>query len=193
MKKLLFLFLLFITTSSFACICNDIPFKEAIEWADEILFGRLIEIKEVEFEVNEQYPEEKYTRSWYALFEVDKKWKGSSKKYIKVYQPSTSCDAEFQSLGNYYLVYAKKEEIFMFSPKNKSDVKLTTWLCSRSRQYQGVNEPNNDIELLNKQFSNKVKLNSFEINLPSIICGILIFLLGLFIGTKLKKANLQAL
>lgn len=187
MKKLITLFLLIISTNSFACSCNDISFEKAIDWADEIFLGRLIEIKEVEFEYNEYHPQEKYTRIWYALFEVEKKWKGSSKKYVKVYQPSTSCDSYFRSLGNSHLVYAKKEEMFPFDKYRKSDVKLTTWMCSRSREYQGVNEPNNDIKLLESQFPTKVKLNSFQLNFIYIFYGFLL-LIGFFLGKKFKTS-----
>lgn len=189
MKKLITLFLLIISTNSFACSCNDISFEKAVDWADEIFLGRLIEIKEVKFEFNEQHPEEKYTRIWYALFEVEKKWKGSSKKYVKVYQSWTSCDTEFNALGRLHLIYAKKQDLFPYYKNHKSEVRLTTWLCSRTREYQGVNEPNNDIKLLEKEFPKKIILNSFHINYQNIFYGLIILFVGLFLGFKLKKTN----
>lgn len=139
----------------------------------------------------------KNTQEFGMLFlKLKKNGKVLLKKYVKVYQPSTSCDAEFNSLGNYYLVYAKKENMFSFWTENISNIKLTTWLCSRTREYEGVNEPNNDLKLLDEQFPTKVKLNSFQLNFSYILYGSLLFVIGLLIGIKLKnsinKANQQA-
>ena len=44
MKKFhLLTILLFSTLRTFACSCEQIPFNQALEWADEIFVGRLIE------------------------------------------------------------------------------------------------------------------------------------------------------
>jgi hypothetical protein len=176
---------------SLGCSCDFIKFEEAVEWADEIFIGRLLEIKEVEFEINEQQPKEKYTRVWYALFEIEKKWKGSNKKFIKVFQPSTSCDADFGRLGRDYLVYAKKQKMFRYSTDNKTNVKLTTWLCSRSVSdlvyFNPSEKEDDDRPLLNKRFPKLIKLSSFNINYRKIIYGTLIFVFGLFIGYRIKK------
>ena len=99
MSRILFFFLVLLTSlEAFSCSCDTISYQKAIDWADEIFVGRLIEIKEVQTELDVHG--DPYTRIWYALFEVEKKWKGSKKKYVKVYQPSTSCDFEFQALAS---------------------------------------------------------------------------------------------
>lgn len=196
----LVLFLFFSNFLSFACSCNDIPFKEATEWADEVFLGRLIEIKEVESEISELNPGQKYTRLWYAKFEVIKKWKGSTKKIITVYQPSTSCDASFNFLNTTYLVYAKKERIFKYFNEENTKEGLTTWLCSRSRKYLYVNElENSDYFKLNELFPNNIKLyRHINFHWKFLLLGFILFSGGIFLGYKIKKnkpnkANLQVL
>ncbi|WP_442265043.1 hypothetical protein ACSIGC_11925 [Tenacibaculum sp. ZS6-P6] len=190
-KYILSLFFISLSIYNYACSCNDIPFEKAVEWADEIFIGRLIEIKEVKYETSLDDPEERYTRLWYAKFEITKKWKGSNKKYIKVYQPSTSCDFDFNSLNRHYLVYTKKEEVFKFFNTENEISRHTTWLCARNREYEFVNEPeDSDYFKLNKLFPNEVKLSNFQINWKLPLLGVLIFITGLFIGRKTKKANL---
>ncbi len=174
--------------TSFACSCEDIPFKNAVEWADEIFLGRVIEVKEVEYETSPQDPEYKYTRLWYAKFEVIQKWKGSSKKYVTIYQPSTSCDAGFDLSGN-YLVYSKKERIFnFFNTENRIEA-LTTWLCSRSRQYLYVNEKkDSDYFKLNTLFKDEIKLyNNVIFNWKNLLISNLLILTIFFIGYKNRK------
>lgn len=193
MNKILPIVLLLFCTNIIACSCNSISFKKAVIWADEIFFGRLIEIKEVQTEDtldyhhnSQPYYEKKYTRVWYALFEVEKKWKGSSKKYVKVYQPSTSCDAEFRTLGRNYLVYAKNDEMFYWR-NELSNTKLTTWLCSRSREFMGVSEPNDDLKKLDQKFSKKIDLYNNRINYLQYF-SILIFLIsGFLMGFYFRK------
>lgn len=190
-KYILSLFFISLSIYNYACSCNDIPFEKAVEWADEIFIGRLIEIKEVKYETSLDDPEERYTRLWYAKFEITKKWKGSNKKYIKVYQPSTSCDAEFNHLNRHFLVYTQKGRVFNFFNQDNEIQKYTTWLCARNREYEFVNEPeDSDYFKLNKLFPNEVKLSNFQINWKLPLLGVLIFITGLFIGRKTKKANL---
>ncbi|CAL2079299.1 hypothetical protein [Tenacibaculum sp. 190524A05c] len=190
-RLLLFTILKFSTLSTFACSCSFIPFKDAVEWVDEIFIGRLVEIKEVEYEVSHQNNNERYTRLWYAKFEVSKKWKGSDKKYIKVYQPSTSCDAEFNQINRTYLVYAKKKRVFTFFNTQNTTNELTTWLCARNREYWFVNEKeDSDYFKLNKIFPNEVKVYNYSIiNWKLYFYGILILFAGFFLGVKTKKAT----
>ncbi|WP_299618394.1 hypothetical protein [uncultured Tenacibaculum sp.] len=186
---ILSLFLISLSIYNYACSCNNIPFKDAVEWADEIFIGRLIEIKEVEYEISELNAGEKYTRLWYAKFEITKKWKGSSKKYIKVYQPSTSCDFGFNSLNKHYLVYTKKEEVFKFFNTENEISRYTTWMCARNREYEFVNEPkDSDYFKLNKKFPNTIELvDNTPLHWKLPLLGVLIFISGLFIGRKIKS------
>jgi hypothetical protein len=178
--KYSFLFLaFFISFAANACSCDTISFKKAIKWADEIFIGRLIEIKEVKSESDSHG--DKYTRVWYALFEVEKKWKGSNKKYVKVYHPSTSCDFDFNLLGRKYLVYAKNEELFWYEDKNHYEA-LTTWLCSRTLheiEFSGANITVDEVPRLDKTFPNDITLiNNKIINGLTITVLILLIILG---------------
>ena len=198
MKKIiLFTFFAFISFESFSCSCDAISFDKAIKWADEIFIGRLIEVKELYSETFEQDPDKKYTGAFYAEFEVEKKWKGSSNKYIRIYQKSSSCQFYFTNIGSSYLVYAKKEDMYWFMKKTP-----TTHLCSRTISkhklesfFDNKKFPDDRPEL-DKTFPNLVKINSIYFNWISILKWLFVFSFGLFIGYKLKKkintSNLQA-
>lgn len=189
MKKILFLTFIFLTYfKSFACSCNDQPYEKAIDWADEIFIGRLIKINQlysIDYEQSEQASGKKYIGAYYAEFEIEKKWKGNKRKYIKIYQKSNSCTLDFSNLGKKYLVYAKNEDLFGFKIKV-----ATTWLCSRTYpdpEYVDSGKTYNDIPKLNKSFPNLIKINKIYINWLSILKWISILSIGFFFGYKLKK------
>ena len=197
-KVILFTFILFINFKSFSCSCNAISFDKAVNSADEIFVGRLIEVKEIYSETFEQIPDKKYTGAFYAEFEIEKKWKGSSNKYIRIYQESSSCQFTFTNIGSSYLVYAKNEDMYWFMTKTP-----TTHLCSRTisinklESFFDNKKMTDDRSKLNKTFPNLVKINSLYFNWTSILKWLFVFGFGLFVGYKIKSksniSNLQVL
>ncbi|CAL2089540.1 hypothetical protein [Tenacibaculum sp. 190524A05c] len=184
-RVLLFTILTFSTLSTFACSCEQIPFYEAVNRADEIFVGRLIEVKELFNESFPETPNQKYTTHWSATFEVEKKWKGSKKRYITIYQDGNSCEFNFTNINQKYLVYAENKSILGVYTTP------TTWLCSRTI---GRNDPsvdsnyNSDQIKLDAQFSETINLYSFNLFSWTYFYPLSIFLVGLFIGRKTKKA-----
>jgi hypothetical protein len=192
-KGFLFFLALLIYLPVFSCNCDGLSYEEAVARADEIFVGRLIETKEV---LTDSYDDgQKYTRLWYALFEVETKWKGSNKKYVKVYQPSTSCDFEFRYLGIRYLVYANHGELFWHGDP-RSFEGLNTWLCSRTmeeRYFSGANITMDDVPRLNRSFPDSIRLiDNRIINTTNIILVVLILvsIFGFFYLRNRKKVNL---
>lgn len=187
MKKcFLLVVLLFSNYYLFACSCEQISFEKAVESADEIFVGRLIEIKELFNEPYYEVPNEKRTTHWSVKFEITKKWKGSSKKYITIYQDGNSCRFEFRSINQKYLVYAKNESILGIYTTP------TTWLCSRTIAQYNSNEKSNytsDQIKLDKKFPKTITLYSFNLFSWTFLYPLTIFLVGLFIGRKSKKAT----
>ena len=180
-----------------ACLCNGKTFENEVKKADEIFIGRLIEIKEIDtktydYEFEETDQKVKTTRFWYAKFEVEKKWKGSNKKYIEIYQEAGNCSFKFNISVNSYLVYARtSKEPFELNGKKV----LYTSGCFRTKEFYynlkskngEKNQPNKDFYLLNKKFPNTIELvdnTPFHWKLP--LLGVLIFITGLFIGKKIK-------
>lgn len=175
-------------TKSYSCSCDTISFNEATEWADEIFFGRLIEIKEIE--TYQELDGKNHTRIWSALFEVEKKWKGSNSKYVEVFQPNTSCDYFFHLSNQSYIVYAKKEELIRWD-STQSFIGLGTWLCARNADasvYHMYNKNGyDDRNNLDRKFKKPIVLSSFNFNWKKIGITLLILLLGIIIGRKIEK------
>ena len=175
-------------TKSYSCSCDTISFDEAIEWADEIFMGRLIQIREVE--TYKEFNGTPRTRIWGALFEVEKKWKGSSDKYVEVFQPNTSCDYYFDFPSQPYLVYAKKGELFDWDSTN-SFVGLETWLCARNADastYNLYSEYSFDDRIkLDQKFIKPITLARFNFNWKWVGIIILTLIAGIFLGRKLKE------
>lgn len=190
MKKILaFLFFNFLGFSGiYACSCDSLSFEEATEWADEIFIGRLIQIKEVN--TYEQDDGQKATRVWSALFEVEKKWKGSNEKYVEVFQPNTSCDFFFELSNEPYIVYAKNDDLFNYEPQ-KSFKALTTYLCSRTANDYIYNNMGSfgfdDREKLDKKYPHPIVLSGSLVSWRFLLFGILVFLFGLILGVILKR------
>jgi len=174
--------MVFASLASFACSCNRLSFEKANEWADEIFIGRVIKIREVKkmIDIN-ALPS---TRIWSALFEVEKKWKGSSSKYVEVFQGNTSCDFHFKCPSKRYIVYAKKEDVFQWDSEQEF-IKLTTWLCARNASeitFEYAENGFDDREKLNHKYPNPVRLSSLLSYWKEIFIGGLILLLGILIG-----------
>ena len=185
MKKLLTFFLFFSVSYSFACNCEPISFDKAVNWADEIFVGRLVEIKELFNDPYYETPNENHMTHWSATFEVVKKWKGSKKKYITIYQDGNSCGFNFTGINQKYLVYAENNSILGVYTTP------TTWLCSRTIDEYNSSEKSNyktDQEKLDEIFPETVKLYSLNLFSWAYIYPLIVFFIGFFIGRKTKKA-----
>lgn len=177
-------------SKSFACSCDTISFKEATEWADEIFFGRLIEIREVE--AFQDADDRSHTRIWVALFEVEKKWKGNNDKYVEVFQSNTSCDFAFDFPSQAYIVFAKYGEIIEWD-STKSYKGLGTWLCARNADASTYNLWTeygfDDRDKLDQKYPDQIELTGFNIDWDYVLVGLIIFLIGLVAGRVIKKRN----
>ena len=175
-------------SKSFACGCDTISFAEATKWADEIFYGRLIQIREVEtYQDADGRP---HTSIWAALFEVEKKWKGSNDKYVEVFQQNTSCDFYFDFHSQPYIVYAKYHELIDWD-STKLYKGLGTWLCARNADasiYNSWTEYGfDDRDKLDLKYPDQIELSGLNIDWDFVLVGLLIFLLGLVIGRIIKK------
>jgi hypothetical protein len=194
---LIYFILLLFTSKGKSCGCDLTPYKRAVNQADEIFLGKVIELKEVAkidpYTINGKTS---YRRLVRATFEVEKKWKGNSNKIIEIYQETSSCMQSFDFMEK-YIIYAKKHET--------SDT-LSTWLCTRNADHMTFDwkyynsydtlysKGWDDRPRLDEDFSS-VKLIENE-NFKTgkgytfkIIFGILCLLIGIFIGNKTKKKS----
>lgn len=173
----------------FPCSCDTIPFEEATERADEIFFGRLIRLREVQ---TYELDGEKKTQIWGALFEVEKKWKGSSDKYVEVFQANTSCDFYFDFPNRPYIIYAQNSELF-FLDKTQSFIELETWLCARNAGYRTYynyeGDGFDDRERLDEKYPTTVKLSKFYFKWKWIGIGGILLLIGMLIGRVTKTVK----
>ena len=192
MKKttILFLFCLIAVTEAFSCGCDTLAFEEATQWADEIFIGRLIQIREVSTSQGEEG--ESRTEVWGALFEVEKKWKGSHKRYVEVFQANTSCDFYFTFPNHPYIVYAKETELLDWeeSPLVSG---LATYLCARNADAFTYNLHGDyafdDRERLDRKFSKPIQLYGLNFNWKWVGVSLLLFVVGVLVGRRLKKST----
>lgn len=175
-------------TEIYSCSCVTIPFDRATEMADEIFLGRLIQLKEA---TTHQTPAEgDCTKIWSALFEVEKKWKGSNDKYVEVFQNGTSCDYQFDFPNHPYIIYASYGNV-SYPDSTKSSVKLVTWLCTRNADASTYNlwrdNGFDDRKKLDIKYSEPITLLRYNFNWKWIGIAFVIYLLGIVSGMKLKK------
>lgn len=109
-----------------SCSCDLTPYDRAVQNADEIFFGQVIKVEiidRIKPEYHEEFEKTYYSRAFVKVtFDVHKKWKGSPKRFVEIYQWTSSCMMSFDFRED-YIVYASKYE--------NSDT-LTTWLCTRN-------------------------------------------------------------
>ena len=166
-----------------ACSCDTISFKEASEhYADEIFVGKIIKAERYEIGryKHEEGDEEEIDYGWKYLFEVEKKWKGSSDKLITIYHHGSTCDTYFDIYAYRYLVYASrdrgKEKAVGVTSFGKPKKLLSTWLCARNIDaFQGWFS--SDTTKLNQIFPNSVQLKTPNPYLKWIWSLILILIL----------------
>ncbi len=202
LKRITSLILFLTYFISNACICDGKAFETEVKEADEIFIGRLIEVKEINYDIQNFDIEEKIdaelksTRLWYAKFEVEKKWKGSNRKFIEIYRLGTGCGINFMLGFKRALIFAKKGKILGYEDQYDKDEVFHISSCFRSTEFtyhiksedEEIKQENKDFHLLDKKFPNTIELvdnTIFHWKLPLI--GVLIFVIGLFIGLKLKK------
>lgn len=196
MKKIIILlFIYFICIlEGFACSCDTISFVEATEWADEIFFGRVIQTREVETYQDEDGNRD--TQIWGILFEVEKKWKGSSKKYVEVFQAGTSCDFNFEFPSQSYIVYAREAELIEWDSTQTFQA-LGTWLCARNADASTYNYWRDygfdDRPKLDKKYPTPIEVSSFNIDWKWFGLAFATFVIGLIIGLMLKQNSNKVL
>lgn len=177
----------------FGCTCSSTPFNKAIKESEEIFFGRLVSIREINS--NDE------TGVWAALFKVDKKWKGSNAGFVEVFQEGSSCDYPFNMLGKRYVVFATHSSFFYdfeeFEGKEEKPITftgLTTYLCARnwSEYHHASTEMYTDMDdrlRLDEAFPNPVKTIPVRLDWLFISLCIVLPIVGFFIGLRLKKVN----
>lgn len=171
--------------STFACICFDPTFEDAIKGAKEIFLGKVIHAEPIQN--SEDYTVVKYT------FEVIKKWKGNTSKYIDIYRTNSNCDLRFKVSETPVLVYAWLD-IYRF--KSTSNDKLATSQCSRTvisnnRREDKRQQFENDTLLLHQTFPNlitiKEKVTSSPPKIPWSIIGGTILLISFLVFSFTKS------
>lgn len=202
------LILLFVLSSGklMACGCSLVDFDEAVKSAEEIFIGKICKIEFIYFQSNDYYfdstdnvlkpilGDEYYIRK--VTFEVERKWKGSSNKFVSVYDNISSCSFNFDEYDR-YIVYAANSKLF----PTGDDVLIhgfpdisgyNTNFCSRTvpdpNRYpwteSNMNEPLNDITQLDQLFPHQRMLIDFRILYGSIL---LVSLVGIFLIIKYRR------
>lgn len=201
LQKIIGIIFLLITSFSRlnACSCDTISFNEAVNYADEIFFGKIIKAEKFNDGKYVLGNQERINWNWKFQFEVEKKWKGSNKKNLVVYHQGTSCDLWF-NIYEEYLVYASKGGLLNLSSsvtkyQNESKKRLSTYLCSRTTSLDFLEEANwyqKDKYRLDKIFPNEILLNSSDSNWH-FWCIITLVILLLFFIIKNSSIVLRKL
>jgi hypothetical protein len=156
-----------------ACSCDPIPFEKAVERADEIFVGKIVRAEKVDYgSIMTKDGRKLIETGWKYDFEVQRKWKGSKKSNLILYQLGTSCDYWFNVYEKEYLVYASRKllndnSLSGIIAKRIGKKQLATWLCARTTANQPAKKHNwfkEDIAKLNKQFPTKVQISKFQLN-----------------------------
>lgn len=180
-QVLIILLLTLLARHGLACSCDTVPFNQAVNWADEIFIGRAIAMNEVSNYETSGYI---FTGTWSITFEVTKKWKGSSSRFVTVVQPNTSCDFFFNFPDYEYLVYAKKED---------SLNALTTHLCARNADMsiydKWTDKAWDDRPLLDKEFPSPIQLASVPTSWALYVFGVLLLLGGMLWLIRIRKTT----
>lgn len=182
---------LVLLNSSFGCSCDSIPFNIAIDESTEIFYGKVIKIHETDQHLPTKIDgfSHSSTKTWCTTFEVIKKWKGSSKKVVEIYQEGTSCDVFFD-FGQGYIVYAKNQKSVS---TQENSIKLWTWLCSRTHPpfNDNYNRGWDDRKRLDQTFPNHIKtsktLNFFEDYILKFLVLLSLFFAGILFEKKKQK------
>ena len=170
------------------CSCNQTPYLQAIENADEIFIGEIIKAERY-YKIRSVTSlfEEDLEWGWKYYFEIKKKWKGSRNSRVILYRPGTSCDINFQPEIQ-YLVYArsiknKKMASDYFSLPNLKRKNLYAHLCSRTTSERFWDkEYQKDIKRLSTSFPNEIQLKRASFHWW--ILGVIAICLINFLWTK---------
>lgn len=157
------------------CISEDIETANYSAY-DELFLGKILDIERIE--VSEIREKEKYEYvGTITTFEVIKKWKGSNKKIIKIYQQQSSCGLEFSITNSRWIISAYRKsfvtEVFRKTYPNKY---LQTDNCSLYIEELDYDGFENDIKEIGKRFLDEVELKD-DLNY-GIYIMILIFIIG---------------
>ena len=157
MIKNLLLFLLFISTYSFACSCNRSSIKESFSSSDAIFIGKVISVDSTKYDFN--------SNTVFAFtFEIKKEFKRrrfnevkNKKYYTTIYTPLSymfgGCGSNFK-LNETYLVYGYKNIIG-----------TSTNYCTRTNDLKFIDK--NELDSLKKLQIDlfKTKNDEIEINI----------------------------
>lgn len=173
-----------------ACGCSLFDLDEAVKSAEEIFIGKVYKIEFIYYRLNDYYLDstdnvlKPTSGDEYSIrkvtFEVERKWKGSNKKFVSVYDNLGSCSFNFQKFDR-YIVYAARSKLFPMGDdaliKGFPDITgYNTHICSRTLpdpiRYPWteniITEPFNDIPQLNQRFPDLIILIDFRILYGSI-------------------------
>ncbi|MEQ9266925.1 MAG: hypothetical protein RLN81_16985 [Balneolaceae bacterium] len=171
------IFLVLILSSvSYACMCGEWDFDFSVNAADEIFLGKIISSE------TDEYPFFDTSELKY-VFEISKKWKGSSSNRIEIFRQSgcapsldTKYPAEYiiyayKSYSQLAEVIAKRFDNPIFYDLDFADSRMTTIACFRLKKvdWHKTEAPFRDeIALLDSAFTKPVTLRPYYINFTNI-------------------------
>ena len=199
MKFLIFISAIILSISTaFACGCSEPKsILYTSEFANEIFIGRVVSQGIEEIKTNEGWRKawkmKRHHEEFYTLFEVEKKWKGSSRKLMKVFQPST-CAFPFERSSQPYLVYASNQGLITLDLDDSDDI-LSTWACIRNarpeRYLEGGVPAYNDSDSLDLLFPEPVALSKITPQHEQIFWYLLVFVAGIGVGVAIMRRRLS--
>ena len=166
------------------CISEDIETANYSTY-EELFLGKILNIERIA--VSEIRGKEKYEYvGTITTFEVIKKWKGSNKKIIKIYQQESSCGLEFSITNSRWIISAyRKSFVTEVFRKIYPDKYLQTDNCSLYVEELDYDGFENDIKKIDKKFPNEIELKN-DLNYGLYIM-VLILGIGMLIILKKRK------
>jgi hypothetical protein len=188
--KLILLLCVLSSGKLLACGCSLLDFDEAVKSAAEIFIGKVYDVEYIYYSLNDydldstdntlkrasgdEYSMRKVT------FEVERKWKGSSNKFVSIYDHLNSCSFNFEDFDR-YIVFTSSSKLFPIGDDSlfqgfPNTTGYNTHFCSRTlpdpRRYPWteniITEPFNDIPSLDQRFPHPIMLIDFRILYGSI-------------------------
>ena len=153
-----------------ACYCISEENLDSIKYSvyDELFLGKIKNIERIEL-IKTRGSEVYELVGTITTFEIIKKWKGSEKKLIRIYQEMNSCGIDFSITNSRWIISAKKKSFISKEFRRKYPNKyLQTDNCSLYREELDYEAFENDISKLNSIFPGEIILkgnSSFWINL----------------------------
>lgn len=153
-----------------ACFC----ISEEIETAnysayEELFLGKVLNIKRIE--VVETYEEEEYELvGTITTFEVIKKWKGSNKRIVEIYQQRNSCGIDFLITNSRWVISAYSKSFVTDAFREKYPNKyLQTDNCSLYIEELDYDQFEKDIDRIDAIIPNEIELKGSPIYWKSVV------------------------